>query len=175
MASTEPENEARATVRKRLTQSPGLAPASKPGRSIATVSVRPRDAGSRPAMTGTVLRLKPGATQELHWHPNANEWFYVSRGQVKATLFGANKKLATAELASGDCGYFPMGWGHSIEALGTEAAEVVSTLDSGAYQASSPSEWIAKVPRHLLENNPTTPSAVFEQFPKGRTAVSAGS
>jgi oxalate decarboxylase len=125
-------------------------------------------------MSGLVMRLKPEAMQELHWHPNANEWLYVARGRVKATLFGANKRIATAELEPGDCGYIPMGWGHSIQALGTEPCEIVSTLDSGTYQDSSLSEWFAMAPRHLLENNLGTPPTVFDRFPKGKVMITGG-
>lgn len=125
-------------------------------------------------MTGLVLRLKPGAMQELHWHPNANEWLYVTRGRARMTLFGANKQMAVAEIGVGDCAYAPMGWGHSIEAIGTEAFEVVQTLDSGVYQDSSMTEWVAKVPRHLLSNNLTTPPQAFDRFPKAKTLITGG-
>src|SRR5271165_2409089 len=143
--------------------------AQKPWRSFPGGTIHLASAHEFPAsatMTGVVVRLKPGAMQELHWHPNANEWFYVARGRVRATLFGANKKMAIAELEAGDCGYAPMGWGHSIQALGPESAEIISTLDNGTYLDSSPSEWIAKAPRHLLENNLTTSATAFERFPK---------
>jgi hypothetical protein len=26
-----------------------------------------------------IARLQPGVMQELHWHPDANEWFFVSK------------------------------------------------------------------------------------------------
>ena len=112
--------------------------------------------------------------QELHWHPNANEWFYVAKGQVRATLFGADKRMAVAELGMGDCGYFPQGWGHSIEALGTEPCEIIAALDSGVFQDSSLSEWIAKVPRHVLGNNFGTTDTVLALFPKGKVMITGG-
>jgi oxalate decarboxylase/phosphoglucose isomerase-like protein (cupin superfamily) len=123
--------------------------AAKPFRSFPGGTLHLASAREFPvsaSMTGLVTRLQPGAMQELHWHPNANEWFYVSKGRARATLFGADKRMAVAELGIGDCGYFPQGWGHSIEAVGTEKCEIVAALDSGTYQDSSLSEWIAKVP-----------------------------
>jgi oxalate decarboxylase len=125
-------------------------------------------------MTGLIIRLRQGAMQELHWHPNANEWFYVSRGRVRATLFGADKRMAIAELGVGDCGYFPQGWGHSLEALGSEQCEVVSALDNGIYQQSSLSDWIGKAPRHVLRNNLTLTDAVAAQFPRQRLMIVGG-
>lgn len=125
-------------------------------------------------MTALIIRLQPGAMQELHWHPNANEWFYVSRGGVRATLFTADKHLAVSELSVGDCGYFPRGWGHSFGAIGSESCEIISTLDSGVFQESSISEWIAKVPRHMLVNNLHTDAAVFAQFPRQKVGIAGG-
>ncbi len=124
-------------------------------------------------MTALIIRLRPGGMQELHWHANANEWFYVSKGHVRATLFTADKHMAVAELSAGDCGYFPRGWGHSLEAIGSEGCEVISALDNGAFQESSASDWIAKVPRHMLVNNLHTTEAVLAQFPKQKVGIAS--
>ena len=89
-------------------------------------------------MTAAVLRLQPGAVQGLHWHPNANEWLYVARGQAGLTLFGADKHLASADAVAGHCAYIPMGCGHSVRNIGNEVCEVVGVLDSGRYEECSP-------------------------------------
>ena len=145
---------------------------SYPGGSLHLASAREFPMSAN--MSGLVIRLKPGAMQELHWHPNANEWFYIAKGHARATLFGADKHMAVAELAAGDCGYFPRGWGHSIEALGDEPCEVVSSLDNGVYQHSSISDWIAKVPRYVLGNNLGMTDAVLTQFPRQTMMISGG-
>ena len=78
--------------------------AQKPWRSFPGGTLHLASAREFPmstTMTGLIIRLQPGAMQELHWHPNANEWFYVSKGRVRATLFGADKRMAVAELARG--------------------------------------------------------------------------
>jgi oxalate decarboxylase len=145
---------------------------SFPGGTLHLASVR--EFPMSQTMTGLIIRLRPGAMQELHWHPNANEWFFISQGQARATLFGADKRMAVAELGTGDCGYFPQGWGHSLEALGSEPCEIVSSLDSGTYQHSSLSDWIGKVPRHVLRNNLNLADAVAEQFPQQKTMIAGG-
>ena len=71
-------------------------------------------------ITGMVLKLKPGAIHEPHWHPNANEWHYVAKGQTRVTLFAPDKRLAVADLAAGDCAYIPRGCGHTVQNVGTE-------------------------------------------------------
>jgi oxalate decarboxylase len=145
---------------------------SFPGGSLHLASVREFPMSA--TMTGLIIRLRPGAIQELHWHPNASEWFYVSKGRVRATLFGADKHMAVAELATGDCGYFPQGWGHSLEAIGSEPCEIVSSLNDGTYQHTSLSEWIAKVPRHVLRNNLNLADTVAAQFPQQKVMISGG-
>ena len=104
-------------------------------------------------MTGMVLRLKPGAMHQHHWHPNANEWLYLLNGHARVTLFAQDKRMATAELAAGDCAYLPRGCGHSVHNIGGEPCEVVGALDSGEYQEISLASWLAKAPTHLIANN----------------------
>jgi oxalate decarboxylase len=152
--------------------------AQKPWRSLPGGSLHLASAKEFPmsaSMTGLVIRLQPGAMQELHWHPNANEWFFITQGRVRATLFGADKRMATAELGVGDCGYFPQGWGHSLEALaGGGPVEIISSLDNGIYQDSSLSDWIARVPRHVLGNNLNLEDIVAAGFPKQKVMISGG-
>jgi oxalate decarboxylase len=151
--------------------------AAKPWRSLPGGTLHLASAREFPMsadMTGLIIRLQPGAMQELHWHPNANEWFYISKGHVRATLFTADKRMAVAELGVGDCGYFPQGWGHSLEAIGGEGCEIIATLDSGVFQESSLSDWIAKVPRHLLANNLHTDEAVLARFPRQKVVIAGG-
>jgi oxalate decarboxylase len=151
--------------------------AAKPWRSFPGGTLHLASAREFPlsaTMTGLIIRLQPGAMQELHWHPNASEWFYISKGRVRATLFGADKRMAVAELGTGDCGYFPQGWGHSLEALGAEPSEIVTSLNDGIYQDSSVSDWIAKVPRHVLGNNLNMTEAAVAQFPKQKVVIAGG-
>jgi oxalate decarboxylase len=104
-------------------------------------------------MTGFALRLKPGAMHAPHWHANANEWLYVLKGRTRITLFAADKRMAVAELSTGDCAYLPRGCGHSVKSIGDEPSEVIGALDSGEYLESSLTAWTAQAPLHLLANN----------------------
>jgi len=104
-------------------------------------------------ITGMVLKLKPGAMHAPHWHPDANEWHYVLKGRARATLFGADKHMAVAELSVGDCAYIPRGCGHSIQNIGAENCKIIGALDKGEYSESSLVSWVTKAPLHLLANN----------------------
>src|SRR5437016_6508989 len=37
-------------------------------------------------VTGVILDLEPGALRELHWHPNADEWQYVIKGDLSVKI-----------------------------------------------------------------------------------------
>ena len=126
-------------------------------------------------MTGLVLKLKPGAMHEPHWHTDANEWHYVLKGRTRVKLFAFDKRVAVAELSPGDCAYIPRNCGHSIENIGKEDAEMVGVLDSGAYRESSLTDWLAKAPRHLLANNFGVPEAAVANFGRKRMIIASAS
>jgi oxalate decarboxylase len=124
-------------------------------------------------ITGWLMRLKPGAMHEPHWHTNASEWHYVSRGRARMTLFAADKRLATAELAIGDCAYVPRGCGHTVQNIGTDECELIGALDSGTHQEASLSDWIANVPAHLLANNLGLPDTAFANVRRTKSPIIA--
>ena len=115
-------------------------------------------------MTGWFLRLKQGALHEPHWHANASELHYVVKGQVRMTMFGADKRLAVADIGPGECAYVPQSCGHTVQNIGSEPAEVVGVLNSGVYSESSLSAWLGNAPRHLLANNFGLPEAGVAKF-----------
>ncbi len=144
---------------------------SSPGGALYVASAREYPIST--TITGWLLRLKPGAMHEPHWHPNASEWHYVSRGRIRMTLFAADKRLAAAELAPGDCAYVPRGCGHTVQNIGTDDGELIGALDSGTYQETSLSDWIAKVPAHLLANNLGLAEAEFAHVRRTKSAIVA--
>ncbi|SDR34956.1 oxalate decarboxylase [Rhizobiales bacterium GAS191] len=123
-------------------------------------------------LTGIVLKLKRGAMYEPHWHPDASEWHYVLKGRTRVILFATDKRVAAAELTPGDCAYIPRNCAHSIQSIGTEDAEIVGVLDSGAYREISLSDMVAKAPRHLLANNLGVPEDALAKFDEKRRVIS---
>ena len=113
-------------------------------------------------MSGGVMLIKPGATREMHWHPN--EWNYDLRGTAQVGLFGAGGRGKVATFQSGDVAYLPAGYGHAIRNVGTDDLELVVTFDSGTYQEISLSQLLAASPRYLLSNNFGVPEVTFAGF-----------
>src|SRR5262249_36039779 len=97
-------------------------------------------------MTGAVMRLKAGAVRALDWHPNADEWQYVTTGRMRMTVFGSSGRARTAEYGPGDVGYVPTGYGHYLESIGSQDTEVLIVLNSGTYQEISITGWMASNP-----------------------------
>ena len=122
-------------------------------------------------ITGVILDLEPGGLRELHWHPTADEWQYVVDGQVSVTMFGSRGRYRTEALDTGDVGYIPQGYGHSIENTGQKVARILIAFNTGHYQAIDVSQWIASNPTYLLAANFSKPEALFEKFPKERVFI----
>ena len=55
--------------------------------------------------------------------------------------------------------------------IGSDEAEVVGVLDSGTYQESSLSDWVAKAPSHLLANNFGIPEKSLAKFAKRKMVI----
>jgi len=116
-------------------------------------------------MTGVILEMEPGSLRELHWHPNADEWQYLLSGTIRATLFGSRGRYREATLDTGDVGYVPQGYGHSLENIGTTTARILIVFNSGTYETVDVSQWIAGQPADVLAVNFGQPAKTFETFP----------
>ncbi len=122
-----------------------------PGGSFNLVSSKEFPISS--TMTGAILKLKPLAIREMHWHPNADEWQYYLKGKARMTVFGSEGRKITRDFEPGDVGYVPMGYGHYIESIGEEECEMLAVFNSGDYQEISLSQWLASNPAYLLQTN----------------------
>jgi len=125
-------------------------------------------------MTGALLNLDPGALRELHWHPNADEWQYVMSGKIRLTVFASHGLAKVVELAPGDIGFAPMGYGHGLENVGDVPAELILVFNSGEYQEISLSTVLAAHPAYLLETNFRLPKAVIDKLPKKQEFITTG-
>jgi oxalate decarboxylase len=122
-------------------------------------------------MTGALMRIKPGALREPHWHPNADEWQYYVSGRARMSVFGSHGRVREETFGPGDVGYVPQGYGHTIENVGTDDVEVLIVLNNGTYESISLTAWIAANPALLLATNFAVPESVFAAFPKEERAM----
>jgi oxalate decarboxylase len=117
-------------------------------------------------MTGVVLEMDAGALRELHWHPNAAEWQYVLAGEFEVSMFGSGGRWRQETLRTGDVGYIPQGFGHSIENVGGATARILIVFNSGHYQTIDLSQWIAGNSLDVLATNFGQNPSIFEKFPR---------
>ncbi len=125
-------------------------------------------------ITGVILDLDPGAIRELHWHPTADEWNYLITGTASVTLFGSHGRYRVETLETGDVGYIPQGYGHSIENVGTTPLRMLIGFNTGVYQTIDLSQWIAGNPADVLARNFGKPASLFEQFPRRDVFLAPG-
>src|SRR5262249_22584465 len=77
--------------------------------------------------------LVPGGLRELHWHANAAEWAYVIKGQCRVTTINPQGQSQIVDFHAGDVWYFPRGFGHSIQGIGSEDCLFVLVFDNGYF------------------------------------------
>jgi oxalate decarboxylase len=125
-------------------------------------------------VTGVILDLNPGGLRELHWHPNADEWQYIVSGRVRISLFGSKGRWKQETFNTGDVGFVPTGFGHSIENDSEEKpARILIAFNTGHYQAIDLSLWLAANPDYLLAANFDRPEAVIEKLPRHRVFIAS--
>ncbi len=122
-------------------------------------------------ITGVILELDPGGLRELHWHPTADEWQYVIDGRVSVTMFGSHGRYRIEKLGTGDVGYIPQGYGHSIENTGDKPATLLIAFNTGHYQAIDLSTWLASNPAYLLAANFGVKESEIEKLPKEKVFI----
>jgi oxalate decarboxylase len=128
-------------------------------------------------LAGVLMSLAPGALRELHWHANAAEWAYVVRGQCRVTTIDPAGHSQTADFAAGDVWYFPRGFGHSIQGIGSADCLFVLVFDNGYFSefgTFSISDWIGHTSPEVLAKNFGVPAQTFANFPKSEVYIAKG-
>jgi oxalate decarboxylase len=129
------------------------------------------------AIAGVLMSLAPGGLRELHWHANAAEWAYVIKGQCRVTTIDPQSRSQIADFSAGDVWYFPRGFGHSIQGIGSEDCLFVLVFDNGYFSefgTFSISDWIGHTPPEVLAKYFGVPASTFANFPKSEVYIAKG-
>ena len=129
-------------------------------------------------MANVLMELEPGAIRELHWHAEAAEWAYVLSGQTRITLTGPDGKTEVADVNEGGIWYFPKGWGHSIQNVGTKPTQFVLVLNNGNFTEQSTfsvTDWISHTPLGMLTEALQVSDSTANKFPKSDGFMFTGS
>ena len=115
-------------------------------------------------LTSVLQHLNPGAIREMHWHPNADEWQYILKGQSRVTIFGAHGRVKTEEFKQGQICFIERGFGHCVEQIGSEPTEFFALFNSPIFEEISISKWTSGNPASRMptswpsNNTPGSPS-----------------
>jgi oxalate decarboxylase len=128
-------------------------------------------------IAGVSMRLQPGTMRELHWHANAAEWAYVVRGACRTTLMRPDGTAYVDEFNPGDVWYFPRGWGHSIQGIGSEECHFILIFDNGDFSEDhtfSVTDWLSRTPPAVVAQSLGLASGRASLLPKGEVYFARG-
>jgi oxalate decarboxylase len=129
------------------------------------------------ALAGVLMSLVPGGLRELHWHANAAEWAYVIKGQCRVTTINPQGQSQIVDFNAGDVWYFPRGFGHSIQGIGSEDCLFVLVFDNGYFSefgTFSITDWVGHTPPEVLGKYFGVAASTFANFPKREVYIAKG-
>jgi oxalate decarboxylase len=135
--------------------------------------VRIADCTNFPATTiaAALVDVEPGGLRELHWHPNAAEWQYYVSGRGRMTVFAAEARARTFDVAAGDVGYVPFAMGHHVENTGDERLRFLEIFRSERFSEISLTQWLALTPPALVAEHLNVGDAVLRALPRVKRPV----
>ena len=145
--------------------------AAPPLRHTRGGSVRIADSRNFPiskTVAAALETISPGGLREMHWHPNADEWAMVLKGQARVTVFNTGPKAVTADFKPGDIWYIKKSLGHYVENTGSDEFQVISVYKSDRFAEVSLSDWLTHVPPDMLRQTLNLDPSVIARFPTGR-------
>lgn len=128
-------------------------------------------------IAGVSMRLQPGSMRELHWHANAAEWAYVISGTVRTTIIHPDGRSYTDNFEQGDVWYFPKGYGHSIQATGTEECHFILIFDNGNFSEDhtfSVTDFVSSMPPEIIAQNLGLSLEEVAELPQKEVYFAAG-
>jgi oxalate decarboxylase len=117
--------------------------------------------------SGVNMRLNAGGIRELHWH-RAAEWAFMTYGSCRVTVLDTDGRAYVQNVTAGDLWFFPAGYPHSLQGLGSDGCEFVIVFDDGdanEYNTLLLTDWIAHTPPEILARNFGVPADAFKSVP----------
>jgi oxalate decarboxylase len=88
-------------------------------------------------VASAMVTVEPGGMREMHWHPNADEWAYILRGQARMTVFNTGPKATTTDFRAGDVGVVRKNLGHYVENTGSNVLQFIEVFRASRYEEVS--------------------------------------
>lgn len=118
-----------------------------------------------------MVRLRPGALREVHWHPNADEWQYYISGKARMTVVATGNRARTMDFQAGDVGYVEKTLLHYIENTGDTDLVFLEMFRSSSYQDIALSEWLAHTPPELVMAHLNIDRETLDKIPREKVVI----
>jgi oxalate decarboxylase len=149
----------------------------KPTVSNGGGEVRVVDSRNFPVSTSIaagLVRLKPGAIRELHWHPNASEWQYWIAGTGRMTIVMPEGRARTMDFNANDVGYVPAVAGHYIENTGNTDVVFLELFKAPQFMDISLNNWIGRMPPEMATAHLNLDESALKRIPTEKQEIIAG-
>jgi oxalate decarboxylase len=122
-------------------------------------------------ITAALETIKPGGIREMHWHPNADEWQYYTKGEGRMTVFDAGPRAQTMDFRAGDVGLVKRNQGHYVQNTGSTDLQFLAVFKAPAYQEISLSDWLTHTPAALVAQHLNIDPSVLARFPANAPGI----
>lgn len=120
------------------------------------------------------LSINEGCFREPHWHANADELAYCTRGEALVTIFASGNQHSLFTITSGEMFFIPSGQLHSIENIGSGTAEFIITFSHEMPEDFGLSGFAGCLSPSVLANTWGLPSAQVEGVVQSPTDIQLG-
>jgi oxalate decarboxylase len=117
-------------------------------------------------IASALVTIEPGGMREMHWHPNADEWAYILRGQARIGVFNTGPKATTTDFRPGDVAVVRKSLGHYVENTGTDVLQFMEVFRAPRYEEVSLAEWLGHAPPELVMQHFNLTREDVEKLPK---------
>jgi oxalate decarboxylase/phosphoglucose isomerase-like protein (cupin superfamily) len=122
-------------------------------------------------MSASLIHLAPGDVREPHWHPNSDEWLFVMAGAIRMTIVDGKGAASHFDCHVEDVAFTPMGFGHYVESIGDEKAQLMLIHNHADFSTVNLSEWIAGGQIPIFASTLNMPVSAFEKAPEKKVFI----
>lgn len=121
-----------------------------------------------------IVRLRPGAIRELHWHPNASEWQFWLKGSARMTIVMPEGRARTMDFKANDVGFVPAVAGHYIENTGDTDVLFLEMFKAPQFIDFSLNNWIGRMPAEMAMAHLKISETALKRIPTEKQPIIAG-
>ena len=123
------------------------------------------------SFAAALVRVKPGAMREMHWHTNATEWQFYLQGSARMTVFMPVDNARTMDFHAKDVGFVPRVAPHYIENTGSDDLVFLEMFAAPELLDVSLNQWIRHLPKLIVEEHLNLSTEEIDRIPTDKAEV----